>query len=254
MLRGMPKNEDGIGELGSAQSERAQLEAMLEVDRDRVALVARFGSEEAARVLGVPVADPPRVLGLCNLAELNQAFGSWEVGLVYTRAVLRHVLEWWASRGADYRDTVNDLGLTLTAVDEWFDGERTREAAEAALAWARAGGARGSLVRGRFESEGRALGHLAHALGGLAYVCAPLEEPLRRGDPIALVVARFGIRMKRIADSRGEVAEAVDGVMYMQHPEIDRTQPEFEATRDAVARPFEALAAGELRRWVLETG
>lgn len=248
------ESEDQIKNAGSAQAERAQLKRLLEIDRERVVLVARFGSEEAARVLGIPIVEPPRVLSLVNLAELNQAFGSWEAGLVYTRAVLRSALEWWGRRGAEYQETVNELGLTLAAVYEWFNGERSQDAANVALAWARAGGARGSLVRGRFETEGRALGHLAHALGGLAYVCAPLHEPLTRGAPVGLVVARFGIRMKRIGEVRSEVKEAIDGVMYMQHPRLNMTQPEYNATRDAVVRPFEVLAAAELRRWALATG
>lgn len=245
---------------GAPDDERAYLAKLAQVDREKVALAARFGSAAAAAALEAPAADPPPIFRCHDAAKLQELFGSWEAALVYTRCALHHVLEWWASRGPEYVESVQELRLTWTAASQWFDGERTEEASRIALAWARSGNARADLVSGRFRREGRSLWHLALALGGLAYVCAPLDEPFRSDQPqgrprsplgVPLDAAR--IRLQRVVGNHFEVYEAIKGVMYVEHPGLCMTQPEYASTLDAALRPFEALAARGLLRWLAST-
>ncbi|MBL4849349.1 MAG: hypothetical protein JKY65_27800 [Planctomycetes bacterium] len=220
-------------------------------------LAARLGSATAALSLGQPAAPTPHVFQIQGAAALGDFFGSWEPALVYLRAALCQVLEWWLDRGPEYRESIEEFEPTLTAIRDWFYGERGEKAGQTALVWARSAPARAQLLAGRFEREGRALRHLAYAWGGLAYICAPIGEPFRKGSPTwpssrgGGIANPDGIRLERVTWIRHEAFEAIKGTMYERHPVLDMMHPDYGPAIAATLAPFEEFAAEALVRWLL---
>lgn len=219
---------------------------------------ARFGSPEAADALDRAPEPAQQTVDLYTAAELAQAFGSWEAALVYYHAILRYVLAWWESRGEpSFVDTVADLRPTSEAISAWFE-RRSAPAAQVCLVWARAGAPRAELLDGRFEREGRAFGHLTCALANLAYVGAPLNEPIHSDDPRqpprasdGALLNEEGARRQRAFACHHETREAVSGIVFA---EFGREQAETLGFQRAVAKTlasFEARAAAELVRWLI---
>jgi len=219
---------------------------------------ARFGSEPAAKALGVEVAEPPAILQLHTTDELRAAFGCWEVGFVYLLAVCRFVRGFWIQQSPEAAEAMAETGPLLKSSQDWFDKRRDEDAATA-LVWGRASWAQAELLEGRLEETtgrpdgARGVRHLILSLGALAYVCAEPEAPFHRDRPQVSTsgVTTDEIRLQRVLSSHFEVREAVKGVMYAESPELNTKVGAFRKDIEPALARFEARAASTLARWLL---
>jgi hypothetical protein len=231
---------------------RAWAEAEAPVPRV-LEVAARFGSEPAAKALGVEVADPPPILQLHTAEDLRAAFGSWEAGFVYFLAICRFVRGYWIQQDQEVEEAMTEISPILKSSQDWFDKRRAEDAATALL-WGRAAWAQAELLEGRLEKfHSRGVRHLVLSLGMLAYVCAEPKEPLHRDRPQVSTsgVSIDEIRFQRVLGAHFEVREAVKGVMYAERPDLNTKVGAFRKDIEPALARFEARAASTLARWLL---
>lgn len=247
---------DAWQESGSDEDRSSYLRAWAEAEAPlprTLETAARFGSEAAAQALGIEVQEPPAILQLHTADEIRAAFGSWEAGFFYFLAVCRFVRGYWIQQGQEAEEAMSEISPIMKSSQDWFE-KRREEDAKTALVWGRAAWAQAELLEGRLEKiRSRGVRHLVLSLGMLAYVCAEPKEPLHRDRPQVSTagVSTDEIRFQRVLSAHFEVREAVKGVMYAEHPELNTNVGAFRKDIEPALARFEARAASALARWLL---
>lgn len=204
------------------------------LSRARVELVARLGDADAATALGVTPGDADLY------AHGDPVFPTLPV--TDQVVVLAHALEglarWW-------RRAARPFATDWAAGPDAAGSERALEAGRHVVRFYEvippdAGGPDPATYE-------RALTHVAHAAGLLAYVCAPPDAPFRaptQWEPAPPRPTRTeeAERQVRADQARGEVVQAIWGRAYVEA--LPRSEPGYEDRVEARAR----AARQDLRR------
>lgn len=207
--------------LESCEPEAAQSYLREQFDDEVLALAARFGSATAARVSGTSLADQPPALERGEVV-----LGPAKAGLAYLLAILCE-LEVWQRANCPSLPGLARVGAALEALGRWLVDPDDVAAPE----WEQAM----ELLR------------LQRVLHGQAstYVEGRAAQALSRA---AGVLTRD---REREALDAYSVCEALEGVVYLEHPRLRAWDERYAETRRQTVAPFEAAGAKGLVRWLL---